>query len=68
MNILLRRLRSYQSGRECLYRQAADALEAQEAEIVRLKKLLWQWRHLGYSDKRDAETDAAIAGLTMEEK
>jgi len=36
------------------------------AERERCAKLLWEWRHLGYSRARDAETDALLAGYTPE--
>jgi len=30
-------------------------------EIQQLRSLLWDWRHLGYSTKRDAKTDDVLA-------
>jgi len=43
-----------------------DKAAAVAAERERCAKLLWEWRHLGYSRARDAETDALLAGYTPE--
>ena len=33
-----------------------------EVERDRLRRALWEWRHLGYSAARDADTDALLNG------